>query len=151
MKHGFCPARKMTPEYRAWADMKSRCLNPSIKNYPYYGGRGISICKQWIDSFTSFLSDVGFRPSDLHSLDRIDNNGNYQPGNVRWATAKQQTENRRPERRARRNSKTSELYISIHPGTGKYQLTIRGKYCGLFSTIKSAKRARKERQSFLTV
>jgi len=92
-KHGHAVLR--TPEYRAWASMKERCLNPRHRFYSYYGGRGITICERWMLSFEKFLSDMGSRPSSKHSLDRRDNNGNYEPENCRWATAKVQMHNRR--------------------------------------------------------
>ncbi len=85
-----------TPEYRAWSLMKDRCLNPKSGNYPYWGGRGIKIHEPWIVDFLVFYQYIGPRPSPQHSLDRIDNNADYQPGNVRWATKLEQTENRRP-------------------------------------------------------
>lgn len=74
------------PEYSVWKDMKSRCTRPSNKYYHRYGGRGISVCDEWSKSFLTFLRDVGRRPSADLSIDRINNDGNYQPGNVRWAT-----------------------------------------------------------------
>jgi len=74
--------------------MKSRCLNPKVANYKDYGGRGITICDRWKESFENFLKDMGTRP-DGSSIDRIDVNGNYEPGNCRWATAKVQRENQR--------------------------------------------------------
>jgi hypothetical protein len=75
--------------------MRYRCMNPKNKDYANYGGRGITVCENWMQSFDSFIKDVGYRPSPLHSLDRIDNDGNYEPNNVRWATAMQQANNRR--------------------------------------------------------
>lgn len=85
-----------SPEYHAWASMKDRCINPKSGSWKNYGGRGIVVCPQWRESFESFIQDVGRRPSDLHSLDRFpNNNGNYEPGNVRWATRKQQRVNKR--------------------------------------------------------
>lgn len=86
-------AGKQAPEYRAWAGMKQRCADKSDADY---GGRGIKVCQEWGDDYLAFLRDVGRRPSTRHSLDRINVNGNYEPGNVRWATAREQYQNRRP-------------------------------------------------------
>lgn len=84
-----------SPEYRAWNQMIQRCTNPNIRNYADYGGRGIIVCKEWVDSFEAFYRHIGPKPSSAHSLDRIDNSGNYEPGNVRWATDAQQRDNSR--------------------------------------------------------
>lgn len=83
-----------TPEHRTWEAMKWRCLNPRNAAYKHYGGRGITICKRW-HKFENFLEDMGKKPSAKHSLDRIDNNGNYEPGNCRWVTQAVQTRNTR--------------------------------------------------------
>ena len=81
-----------SPEYTAWASMIDRCSRRNRRDYKYYGGRGIVVCHQWKD-FRNFLRDVGLRPSPKHSIDRIDNDGNYEPGNVRWATRHEQHRN----------------------------------------------------------
>jgi hypothetical protein len=84
-----------SPEYRCWQQIKARCLNPNHRMYPHYGGRGITISPEWENDFQAFLSYVGPRPSSKHSLDRIDNNRGYEPGNVRWADWFVQVRNRR--------------------------------------------------------
>lgn len=84
-----------TPEFRAWSSMLSRCHRPANQNYAHYGGRGIKVCAEWSASFEAFYEHIGPRPSTAHSLDRIDVDGNYEPGNVRWATIKEQRHNRR--------------------------------------------------------
>lgn len=88
-------ARPQSVEYRVWAGMKARCSNPKSNNFSRYGGRGIRVCQQWLDSYDQFLKDVGRRPTPAHSLDRLDNDGHYEPGNVRWATPAEQARNRR--------------------------------------------------------
>ena len=97
-KHGGRSDAKFLPSYRSWCAMKQRCLNPRAVGFSAYGGRGITICPDWIQSFEQFLKDVGVRPSMDHSLDRIDPNGDYKPGNVRWATDLEQNRNRRSNR-----------------------------------------------------
>lgn len=84
-----------TPEYSAWKSMKNRCYRTANANYMDYGARGVVVCERWIDSFENFLSDMGLRPSDNHSLERKNVDGNYEPENCCWATMKEQNRNRR--------------------------------------------------------
>jgi hypothetical protein len=98
LSHGESQHSNFTAEYRAWCAMKTRCTNRKTRLYHRYGGRGIRVCQEWVDSYEAFLAHVGRRPSAKHSLDRIDNDGHYEPGNVRWATKKQQGRNRAPPR-----------------------------------------------------
>ena len=85
-----------TVEHRAWRQMKTRCSDPSSKDWKNYGERGIKVFDGWLYDFPAFLAEVGLRPTADHSLDRINNEGNYEPGNVRWATRLEQRHNRRP-------------------------------------------------------
>lgn len=98
--HGHTSNRSRTPEHQAYTDMVQRCTNPKCKAYKDYGGRGISVFPAWLgeNGFINFLHHVGARPNPKFSLERINNNGNYEPGNVRWATRKEQGQNRRTTR-----------------------------------------------------
>lgn len=83
-----------TPIYKVWVSIKARCLNPKDAHYNLYGGRGITVCNEWRDSFLSFRDYIGPKPGAGYSIDRINNDGNYEPGNVRWATQMEQCHNR---------------------------------------------------------
>jgi hypothetical protein len=87
-----------TPEYQAWVNIKKRCYSPSHAFYEYYGGRGVTVADEWIDDFEAFYAHIGNRPSSSHSVDRIDPNIGYCPGNVKWSTGSEQSQNRRDRR-----------------------------------------------------
>ncbi len=97
IRHGHAIRGTRSITYATWKSMRQRCLDPNASNYHLYGGRNIHICQQWED-FTAFLEDMGDRPSPNHTIDRINPDGDYAPGNCRWATAKEQGRNRRTNR-----------------------------------------------------
>lgn len=132
-KHGATVGEKKTQEYVIWCEMKRRCTDNNAEYYKDYGGRGIKVCERWTNSFENFFEDMGKRPSKRHSIDRIYNDGDYEPGNCRWATQSQQSINSRIRStnksgykgitwEARRNSWLAKItinYKSIHLGNFK--------------------------------
>lgn len=135
IKHGMSESE----EFGIWTDMQTRCYNPKSIGYKNYGGRGITVCARWLASFADFLSDVGPRPSPKYTIDRMDNNGNYEPGNVRWATRLEQANNRRTNIRITIGSETRTLREwcrerNTKPGAAwlRYKEGIRGE--ALFET-----------------
>ena len=119
--------RSQTAEYRIWVHIKQRCYNEKNAAYPDYGGRGITVCDQWKDSFEAFYADMGPRPDPEMSIDRRDVNGNYTPENCRWATQVEQCSNRRNNRLIEHNGKTKTLTqwareAGLHPTTIRLRL-----------------------------
>jgi len=108
MNWNITHGRHNTPEYRAWGDMKQRCQRPSHASYKNYGGRGITVCDRW-QTFENFFADMGERPTQQHSIDRRDNNGNYTPENCRWATRDEQMSNLRKTRLITFNGETLHM------------------------------------------
>lgn len=92
---GNCESQSDYPkEYRAWRSMKTRCYNKNFEQFHRYGGRGITVCDAWLNDFNAFFAHIGKASSPEHSVDRKDNDGNYEPGNVKWSTALEQANNR---------------------------------------------------------
>ncbi len=109
MKHGQALKGKVTSEYSAWHEMRRRCCDPSRPRWIDYGGRGIKICERWRHNFAAFFQDMGPKPKGRYSLDRINNDGDYEPKNCRWATQQEQMQNTRHTRRIQFNGETLAL------------------------------------------
>ena len=131
-----------TPENTVWRKMKERCYNKNKDNYSYYGGRGIKVCDRWLNDFEAFLYDMGERPTPKHQLDRIDSDGDYEPGNCRWVTKSENMINRKVKRglSGHKNiyqrpsgsyrvllSRNGVKYYSKHVETVEEAITIRDK------------------------
>jgi hypothetical protein len=132
-KHGHTRGYTETRAYRAWRAMINRCTNPNDESWEYYGGRGIKICRRWRRSFKAFYADMGDPPPGM-TLDRWPNNdGNYEPGNCRWATPKQQRANQRPKSRHRRPFSAEVIARRVatwHRNRRIKRLVVRGVGCG---------------------
>ena len=103
--------KRYSEEYRSWNMMKDRCYNPNNKSYKDYGGRGITVCDRWKDSFENFLEDMGPKPSSKHSIDRINNDKKYEPNNCKWATQTEQNRNKRHQRDAKLIDPEGQEYL----------------------------------------
>lgn len=142
VKHGM----HTHPLYHTWENMRARCNNPNHTNYSAYGARGIKVCERW-DDFSKFVDDVGDKPSQVHTLDRVDNDGDYEPSNVRWATHRQQVHNQRLDHRnktgtpgVRYDSRLKVYRVAINRNRKSYHL---GSYKRLSDAIKARKDAEK--------
>jgi hypothetical protein len=119
--------------------MRTRCHNPKNAAYRYYGGRGIKVCERW-NAFTNFLADMGAKPSAAHSLDRIENDGDYEPGNCKWATRSEQQRNKRAHGR----SGMTGITFNTERGKWKVYITI-----GTFDSLEAAMDARKNVEAYV--
>ena len=130
LSHGLARRGAVAPELYVWESMRQRCLNPKNHAYHRYGGAGIRICDRWAESFSNFIADMGRRP-DGKSIDRIDNTKGYEPSNCRWATAKEQSANKRPlaERKSSKPSNTGHVGIRMLP-SGIYRVSCSGRHVG---------------------
>lgn len=128
------------PEYRVWHNMIQRCHNHKSKNYHYYGGRGIYVCEQWKASFRQFFTDMGSRPTNKHTIDRINNNKGYSPSNCRWVTQREQHYNMRP---IIATNTSGYKGISWAKARNKWRAYIDTKHLGYFLRLEDAIEARK--------
>jgi|ERR1035437_1728445 hypothetical protein len=129
MTHGHSIGKQRTHEFSCWIHMRNRCSNPKHKNWHRYGGRGITVCDDWENSYEDFFDHIGPAPSRKHSIERIDTDGNYEPGNVCWATQKEQANNMHTNRKIEFKGETKNLsqwadIYNISPSVVRSRLVI---------------------------
>lgn len=136
------------PLYKTWEGMNQRCNNPNNVAYRWYGGRGIRICERWRD-FKKFVKDVGRKPSRAHTLDRVNSDGNYEPGNVRWSTRTEQSINTR----IRSDNKSGQRGVIQYPRTGRWMayVNFQGKrvHLGFYEKFEDAAKVRLEAEGHM--
>lgn len=133
--------RSLTPEYKAWRNMRSRCYDPKDKRYAEYSSRGITVCFAWLHSFEVFFAYVGEKPSPKHTLDRIENDKGYFPGNVRWATHVQQNNNKRTTPMVKYRGRTMSLMDAYRAsGTTLSYSGVKYRYYGKEMSLEQALR-----------
>ncbi len=113
-----------TPEYQIWSASKQRCTNPNHIEYDRYGGRGIKFCDRWFNDFAAFYADMGPRPSDQHSIDRKNTNGDYEPSNCRWADLETQNNNKRNNKMVEYNGRTLALFYAVKEAGSKVSVRL---------------------------
>ena len=141
--HGEKHGKSGTPEYRAWSAMIERCANPNHQYFEYYGGRGIRVCAEWRASFSAFFSDMGPKPTPQHTVDRVDGDKDYEPGNCRWADKYQQAQNRRQHK----NNSSGYKGVSWNKEERRWtaHITRNGvrRFLGYFNDLEAAAAARR--------
>lgn len=137
-----------TKEYKVWQSIKQRCTNPKATHYDRYGGRGITMCDEWMNSFIAFYEHVGSKPSPSHEIDRIENHLGYEPGNVRWSTHKQQMNNNSRNRHLTYRGKTYNIMqwsekTGIHHNTIQRRLNLGWSHEKILTTPSDSNRFKK--------
>jgi hypothetical protein len=136
-RHGMNTTKRRHPIYNSWAKMKDRCTNKNHKNYHLYGGRNIEVCEKWL-TFSGFLEDMGEAWAYGLTIDRINNHKGYYKENCRWATKEEQTLNKR------KKHSSGIIGVTFNTATGKWIVTIKRKYLGIFNTIEEAIQAKEK-------
>lgn len=142
--HGATTGKVKTAEYKVWQEMRRRCYDENGAHYKDYGGRGITVCDRWINSFENFLGDMGKRTSSKHSIDRIHNDGDYEPSNCHWATGGEQANNQRMKNTNTSGHKGVSWDKAKNRWIAKIIINYKPIHLGTFKTIEEAVEAREK-------